>query len=132
MKFQRLYIDLDCTPKEAFNFTLDPANTPAWVTGIVEEFANPLPPQNGTVYFNKDTSGYWAEYRLSHVNTGSSFMLTRKDGGYHVRYTFMPLPKQRCWFEYHEWVDNGDLVPLDALSLQKLQELLARSPRNHS
>jgi hypothetical protein len=116
---------------EAFNFTLNPANTPMWVIGIVEETANPQPPRNGTIYCNIDEFGQWTEYTLHNVNTGSSFMLTRQDGIYHVRYTFAPLPGQRCRFEYHEWVESGDLVPLDATSLQKLQRLLAQPRRNH-
>lgn len=127
MKDKRLSITIDKTISEVFEFTTNPENTPKWIDGIVVEETNEMPPKLGTIYRNKGQSGNWNEYEMTVFEKDKTFTLSRKNGDYHVRYTFTPVDNDRCDFEYYEWVDNGgldDTVSQDVL--EKLKSVLER------
>ena len=57
------------------------------------------------------------------------FELTRINGNYHVRYTFTPIDKNSCEFEYYEWVDKDEL---DETFSQEVLEKLKRAIEQES
>lgn len=121
MKNKRLNIIIDKSASEAFEFTLDPENTPKWIDGILVEEINETPPRLGTIYKNKGQNGNWNEYELTAFEQDKMFELTRINGDYHVRYTFTPIDESSCEFEYYEWVDEGELD--DTVSQEVLEKL---------
>ena len=58
------------------------------------------------------------------------FELSRKNGNYHVRYTFTSTAEGYCEFEYYEWVDEDELD--DTVSqdvLDKLKSVIEQGPK---
>lgn len=121
MKDKKLNIVISKPVSEVFEFTTNPANTSKWIDGIVVEETNETPPKLGTIYRNKGQSGNWNEYEMTDFVKDRTFTLSRLNGDYHVRYTFKPVDKNSCDFEYYEWVDVGDLD--DTFSQEVLEKL---------
>lgn len=110
---------------EVFAASLNPKNTPQWINSIAEEQASDSPAKLGTTYRNRGETGDWSEYKITAFDNNKSFTLSRKDGVYHVRYTFKPLTTNQTEFEYCEWEDMGKLEnPLPAEAIQKLKLLI--------
>jgi len=70
---------------------LNPANTPKWVDFIAQEQTNEWPPKLGTIYRNHSGDGEWSELEVTSFSQDREFTLSRKDGSYHVSYTFKPI-----------------------------------------
>ena len=121
MNKKRLTIIIEKPVTEVFDFTVNPENTPKWIDGIALEETNETPPKLGTIYRNKSKDGSWNEYKMTALEPGEMFELTRVDGNYHVRYTFTTTQDGHCNFEYYEWVDEGELD--DTVSQQVLEKL---------
>lgn len=110
---------------EVFMASLDPKNTPLWIDGMAEEQASESPAKLGTTYRNRGHKGGWSEYSITEFEQDKIFTLSRKDGSYHVRYTFKPLDNGRTEFTYSEWEDSGELAhPLPEKAIQKLKQLI--------
>ncbi len=125
MRDVRLNIAIYRPAQEVFDFTLNPKNTPKWIGGIVKEQTNETPTKLGTIYKNQDREGNWNEYEITAYEPGIMFVLSRKDGSYHVRYTLTPIDDNQCELEYYEWTDSGDLdEPFTQEPLQKLKDVL--------
>lgn len=121
MKERRLTIEIEKPVADVFKFTVDPTNTPKWIDGIDIEETNETPPRLGTVYRNRSNEGRWNEYKMTSYKKDEMFELSRINGDYHVRYTFMPTTDGGCEFEYFEWVDTGELD--DTFSQDVLEKL---------
>ena len=121
MKDKRLTIVINKPVSEVFSFTTNPEYTAKWIDGIVLEETNETPPKLGTIYRNKGESGNWNEYEMTAFVEYKMFELSRINGNYHVRYTFMPADEGQCQFEYYEWVDEGELD--DTFSQEVLEKL---------
>ncbi len=67
-----------------FAFVLDPQNTPRWIDSIEAEETNEWPARLGTVYRNRNGQGEWRECTVTAYEHNKMFVLSRKDGGYHV------------------------------------------------
>lgn len=125
MKENKLVIKIDKPAIEAFEFTLNPENTPLWIDSIVKEEVNEQPPQVGTVYRNVNRNGEWSEYVVTALEENKMFEWASKDGKYHVRYTFNPIDNNTTELEYYEWVDNGELKETFTQNiLEKLKSVL--------
>lgn len=107
---------------DVFAFSINPKNTPKWVTVVVEEETSEVPTRLGTIYKNKDTSGNWSEFEITAFEDGKMFELTKKDDAHHVRYIFNPLNSVQCELEYCVWVEAGDVA--ERFSASNIQAIL--------
>lgn len=112
-----------------FEFTLDPVNTPKWIDSIVQEEVSEQPTKEGTIYRNQTSDGTWNEYEVTAFEQDRMFTFSKKDGEYHVKYTFTPMGAGQCELEYCEWTDSGSMEGLfseDALAnvLSKLKVVI--------
>lgn len=103
-------------------------STPKWIDGIIKEQSNESPTKLGTIYKNQDRDGIWNEYKITTYEPGIMFIMSKKDGNYHVKYTLKPLSDNQCELEYYEWVDDGDLdEPFTQDILEKLKDIIEKS-----
>jgi uncharacterized protein YndB with AHSA1/START domain len=123
MKDNKLTITINRPIKEVFDFSLDPANTPKWISDIEVEETSEWPVKQGTIYRNKRAGGAWNTYELTEIVAPTTFTLTSKDTDFAVRYTFKELPDQKTEFEYYEWVNSGPLDPFTFDHLEKFKEI---------
>jgi hypothetical protein len=129
MKHLTLKIRIAKTPSEVFAFVLDPRNTPLWLDFVVAEETNEWPPKLGTLYRNHNTRGATKEFVLTTFEPNRQFVMSEKNGQYHVRYTLTEVGKQETELEYVEWVDQGDIKDSFTIEiLQKLKHVLESQP----
>jgi hypothetical protein len=121
----RLTITLERPAQEAFDFTLNPNNTPKWIDGIVREQSSETPTKLGTIYKSQGRDGNWRELEVTEYEPGAIFTMHEKGSSVHVRYTFRPLGDEQCELEYYVWVDSGELVePFTPKNLQNILQKL--------
>lgn len=118
----KLAITINRPAHEAFDFTLNPENTPKWIDGIVKEQANETPIKLGTIYKNQDQEGNWREFEITAYKPGMMFEMTKKDDNHHVKYTFKPLNNNQCELEYFVWADGNELT--GAFTQETIQKIL--------
>ena len=109
MRENKISIIINRSASDVFSFTVNPENTPKWITSIQKEETNEYPIKVGTIYKNVDNSGRWTEYVLTALEENRLFELASKEGSYHVRYTYTPANETSSNLEYFEWVDEGEL-----------------------
>jgi hypothetical protein len=127
MKQLKLKIEINESADNVFEFCLNPKNTPKWIDGIIKEKTNEWPTKLGTIYKNTSDGKVWNEYKLTEFDKGKMFVMTAKDGKYHVKYTLTPKVNNSCELEYFEWVEKGELIsPFNIQILQKLKELIEK------
>lgn len=125
MKQNRITVVINKKPEAVFAFVLDPQNTPRWIDLIEAEETNEWPARLGTVYRNRNRQGEWREYTVTAYEHNKMFVLSRKDGGYHVQYTVRPVGKDATELEYVEWEDRGEVgAPLNQDVFLKLKQLV--------
>lgn len=113
---------------DVFAFLLDPAKSPLWVDGFVEETTSEWPVQEGTIYRNLNMEGVWNEYAVTAIEQNKLLILRAMDGNYHVRYTLKPILEGETEVEYYEWVIRGVLEqPFVQSNLEKLKSILENS-----
>lgn len=129
MKDNKLIIQIDKPVHEVFAFTLNPANTPSWISSIVKEEVNEKPTKIGTIYRNQNKNGKWSEYTVTAYEKNKLFIFTLGDGNYSVKYSFKPISNNATEVEYYEWVDEGELEePFKIEILEKLKSVIESSP----
>lgn len=127
MKENRIAVRIRCPVSKVFDFAVNPANTPKWIAGIVEEKTNEFPPRVGTVYRNKNKDGEWTEYEVVEFAKDREFVLRQKGADYRVRYSFKQLGGGFTELTYFEWVEHGELKdPFTNATLEKLKSLLEK------
>jgi len=125
MKSNKLIVKINKPVHEVFAFTLNPDNTPSWISSIVKEEVNEKPTKIGTIYRNKNQNGKWSEYTVTAYKENELFIFNSDDGNYSVRYTFTPVGGNAVEVEYYEWVNQGDLKePFTIEVLNKLKLVL--------
>lgn len=125
MKDKKLTVVINKPLQEVFDFTLDPVNTSKWVGSIVQEMRNETPTKLGTVYKNQNSKGEWSEYEITEFEPNKVFVMSQKNGSYHVKYTFTPITENQTELEYYEYVDNGEIdEPFTQEVLDKLKDVM--------
>jgi uncharacterized protein YndB with AHSA1/START domain len=115
-------ITIDHPAQEVFDFTIDPANTPKWVDGVVKEVTSEVPTQLGTIYKNQGRDGSWATFEITAFEPGSMFEMTKTGDSTHVRYTFKSSGNTQCKLVYYVWVDKGEVS--ERFSEDNIQKVL--------
>lgn len=127
MKENRIAVRIGCPVSKVFDFAVNPANTPKWIAGIVEEKTNEWPPRLGTIYRNKNRDGVWTEYEVVELAKDREFVLRQKGSDYRVRYAFTPRGDGSTELTYFEWVERGELKdPFTKATLDRLKSLLEK------
>jgi len=125
MKEKKITIIINKPIEEVFGFTLNPKNTPLWISSIKEEVTNEFPPKIGTLYKNRGDGPDWTIYKVTEFEQNKSFTLTKQDGNYSVRYTFKHIDDNTTEIEYFEWVNEGELEePFTKEILEKLKSVM--------
>ena len=120
-------IVINCPASKVFAFTLDPANTPAWIPSIVREETNEAAVKIGTEYRNLNAQGVWTTYTLARLEPNRLFEMKQKNSPYHVQYTFRPIAATKTALTYFEWVDEGELEkPFSRSNLEKLKTVIEK------
>lgn len=70
-------------------------------------------------------AGNWNEYIVSDFKDGGLFVLSQKDGDYHVRYTVTLIDEHCSKLEYNEWSDSGNLEsPFTQAALDRFKQVI--------
>jgi len=127
MKDNKIVIIINKSPKQIYDFYINPKNTPLWIDSIIQEETSVWPIQIGSIYRNQNRQGKWMEYTVTKLQSNEVFELVSKDGNYHVRYTHKIIDNISSELEYYEWVDKGELEePFTFTILQKLKKVLEK------
>ena len=108
MKEQKIAITINKSITDVFAFTIDPTNTPKWISAVILEKTNEWPVKVGTVYKSQDSSGTWRELVMTEYEENKTFVLS-ENNGFHIRYTFESLSENKTLLSFHIWTDHGDL-----------------------
>jgi uncharacterized protein YndB with AHSA1/START domain len=129
VKELKLTININRPAKDIFEFTLNPENTSKWIDFITVEETNEWPVKLGTIYRNRgNNSDKWSEFEVTEYEPVKRFTLSRKDGGYHVRYDLSPIKPGTTRLDYYEWTDQGELTePFTIEPLQELKRILEKA-----
>lgn len=119
-------IVIDKPIQEVFNFSLDPKNTPKWISDIEIEETSEWPVKRGTIYRNKRPGDAWNTYELTAIESPYTFTLTSKDTDFSVRYTFKDLGDQKTEFEYFEWTKDKPFDKFTFDHLEKFKEIVEK------
>lgn len=123
MKDLKLTIEINKPVEELFAFTINPENTPKYVESIVTEETNEWPVKLGTIYRNQRKNGEWSEYEMTAFEPNKMFVLSQKNDGFHVGYTFTPANNDTATkLEYRIWKNEGKLP--ESLTKDVLQGIL--------
>jgi len=124
MKENELTIRINKPVSEVFEGTIDPANTPKWISSIVEEKVD-FPINLGSIYQNTNDGKSWNTYAVSQFEQNKIFELTDNNSLYRVKYTYTPISDTETELEYFEWMEEGKLeYPLAIESLEKLKDVI--------
>ncbi len=127
MKENKLSITINKSIDEVFEFTINPKNTPLWITHLKEELADTYPPHVGTLYKNTGDFNKWYVYEVTEFKKDKTFTMKAADNNYYVRYTYKNIDNTKTEMEYFEWVEKGELDnPFTQSTLEKLKEVIER------
>ena len=123
------YITINRPARYAFDFTLNPKNTPKWVTNITLEQKNEVIPKLGTIYKNQWQDGRWKHFEITNFQAGTMFEMTEKGSDVHVSYIFTPVGENQCQLEYTVRATGDQLIKTFSEEnirqvLQKLKEII--------
>lgn len=128
MKENKITIVINRPVEEIFEFTINPKNTPLWITHIKEEIADSYPPKVGTIYKNTTDFKKWDSYTVINFEKNKTFTMKSSDNNYSVRYTYKRLDYTRSEMEYFEWVTKGEIEnPFTQPVLKKLKDVIEKA-----
>lgn len=125
MRDNKLTIQINKPIAEVFAFTLDPKNTPRWIDDSSREETNEWPPKPGTIYKNTGKNGVVLTFIMTEIVPNDHFSMKDEDNNYHCIFSFRNLGNNSSEFEWHEWMETGELeLPMTQDVLEKLKSVL--------
>ncbi len=113
---------------QVFEASINPANTPHWISTMAEEQTSEWPVKLGTAYKNRGHTGGWTEYTVSKFIPNELFELSENGGGYKVEYVYTAKAPDVTELVYTEWDENGEIEnPLTMETLNKLKTLIEQN-----
>jgi uncharacterized membrane protein len=128
MKENKIVITINKPISEVFEFTINPKNTPLWISDIKEELSDNYPPKINTIYKNRRISGQWNYYKVIELENNKIFTLKSLDGDYFVKYIYKKISETKTELEYIEYVERGEIEkPFTLGVLKKLKDVIENS-----
>jgi hypothetical protein len=123
MQENKLSILINAPAACVYQYTVNPANTPSWISSILKEETDEWPIKIGTTYRNTNNGETWDEYILTNLSENKKFQLKSKTSSYGVEYYYdevSPTSSMLTYFEYDDVLSN----PLKQEVLEKLKSLI--------
>jgi hypothetical protein len=127
MKENRIKVIINKPIDEVFAYTINPLNTPKWISFVAEETISEYPIAIWTVYKNRShNSDSRDNYTVINLKPNHIFHLFDAKNWYNVRYTYSMINNGETELEYFEWMDSGEHLsnPFDMIHLMKLKEVM--------
>lgn len=121
MKTQEIRIEIVAAHRTVFEFTLEPGNTPKWVTGVSKETVDTEQIGLGTIYSNE-----YRKLRVTDYERDFFFELSDEETGYQCSYTFHKIDDEHTELVYFECMQDGSELaePMKQEYFETLKALL--------
>ena len=123
MKTEERRVIIDAEPKEVFEFTVEPKNTPKWIDAAGEERINTEQIGLGTVYSNN-----YGDLKVTDYERDKFFELTNEATSYRCSYTYRKLDDGATELTYFEYMQDGSELtePMKEKYFERLKEVLEK------
>lgn len=124
-----IIIDIMRPPSEVFEFTVNPNNTPLWISFILEEKTSDEEVTVGTIYRQKIDNGTnvhgESAFIVTEVIPNKTITMKSMNGTYYCTYTYEPI-EGGTRLKYFEDTGSGQALtdPLEREAFEKLKILI--------
>ena len=124
MKANEIRITIASPQEKVFEYTLEPKNTPQWVSDVIEMKTDTDQIDLGTKYFNEFITREVIDY-----DRNSFIELADVEGPYSCSYSFRKIDDEHTELIYFESHSDGSEIeyPMDKQSFERLKNLLEKN-----